>query len=230
MFGIIIAMPTEARCFSSSFREIGKIYKLSDKTLVIVSGMGKQAIEAVETLLQHGATSLISCGSAAGLSPHLKSGTLCIPQKIINAQGETCYCDPGMQEQVLKNLDNKITVSQGNLAHAINILKTQTEKKDLYQISGAEVADMESFYIGQEAQRHQIPFIALRVIIDTFDFDMPERLTQCISIEGRVSIRKILINLCKQPRLLLSLLLLGNNFHKTRKALKNISQIDMFTT
>ncbi|CEG58981.1 phosphorylase family protein [Legionella fallonii] len=230
MFGILIAMPTEARCFSSSFCSIGEVYTFTPKALVAVSGMGELASQAAQTLIKKGVTCLISCGTAVGLAPSIKPGTLCVPQKILNHSKEVYYCDNDWRQQLLTGSSNKISLDEGNLIHTPNILTTSNEKQTLHDSSGAIAADMESLFIAQEAKRHQIPFVALRVVIDDAHFTMPKQLTEAVSSNGEVAIRKILLSLGKQPKLIYPLTTLAINFNKTRKVLKTISQMKMFVS
>lgn len=228
MHGILIAMPAEARCFSPSFRSIGTIYPLNEKTLVAVSGMGKLVSQAAQNLIQQKVRCLISCGTAVGLAPHIKPGTLCIPHQIVSNNQELYHCDPDLRQRVVTCLNGTVSLEEGNLVHTPTILQTTQEKHALYQHSAAIASDMESLFIAQEAQKHQIPFVALRVVIDDAHFTMPKQLTQSISPQGEVALRKLLLHLCKQPSLLSPLITLALNFNKTRKVLKNISQMSMF--
>lgn len=228
MFGILIAMPAEARCFSPSFRSIGKIYNHSQKTLVAVSGMGELASQATRDLIKQGAECLISCGTAVGLAPHIKPGTVCVPQKILSDGQEAYHCDPDLRKRVLESMNGKLPLDEGDLVHTPNILQTRNEKQALYQRSAAMASDMESFFVAQEAKHQKIPFLALRVVIDDAHFTMPEQLTQSISPQGEVVLRSLLIHLCKQPSLLSPLITLALDFNKTRKVLKNVSQMTMF--
>ena len=228
MFGILIAMPAEARCFSPSFRSIGKIYTLSPKTLVAVSGMGALASQSARDLMKQGAGCLISCGTAVGLAPHIKPGTLCIPQQILSDGQDAYDCDPDLRKQVLMSINGSLNLEEGDLVHTAAVLKTSNEKQALYQTSAAIASDMESLFVAQEAKHHQIPFLALRVVIDDAHFTMPEQLTQSISPHGEVILRKLLFNLCKQPSLLSPLLTLAINCNKTRKVLKCVSQMTIF--
>jgi adenosylhomocysteine nucleosidase len=228
MFGILIAMPAEGRCFHSSFRTLGEIYTHGPKTLIAISGMGEHASQTALRLLKKGVTCLVSCGSAAGLDPYIKPGTLCIPQQVINSEGMTYPCAGYLREQVLASIHKGIALKEGSLLHTPTILKTKSEKQALYQRSGAIASDMESFFIAQQAKQYQIPFLALRVVVDGADFNIPKQLTQCISTAGTVSLLKIFLNLCIQPSLLFPLITLANNFNKTRKVLKRVSQLEMF--
>jgi nucleoside phosphorylase len=225
VLGLIFAMPIEARCFSSSFSKIGEIYSFGQKTLVAVAGMGETSGTVAAALVQKGATALISCGSAVGLNPELKSGALCMPDALVNGNGQIYSCDQILREQVFNFLANVKICAKGNLFHTPNVLKTSKEKLSLYENFGAIAADMESFFIAREACQLQIPFLALRVILDEANFNMPDELSQCVSDGGEIHLARILLNVCKNPTFLFSLLMLARNFSKVRKILKQISQM-----
>lgn len=227
VLGIIVALPAEARCFSRAFREKGKIYRLSHNALLIISGMGEGVNQAAAMLHKEGVSCLVSCGTAAGLVSDLKSGMVCIPQAVVNSHGEVYQSDHVVRSQVLLALANQMPISQGRLAHTENILVTSEAKRQLHQVTSAISSDMESFLIAALAQHYQLRFLALRVIIDTVDVNVPNDLLQCMSSAGAISISKLLWAIGYRPALLKSLIVLAKNYYKVRKQLKIFSKIEV---
>lgn len=228
LLGIIIAMPTEARSFSSTFKHIGTIYPLGSRAFVAVSGMGELAAEAAKALRQRQVSCLISCGTAVGLAPDLNPGALCIPEKVVHEHGQSYDSDAFWRQQLLTHLDDRMYYREEPLAHAATILRTGNEKQLLFQQTGAIAADMESFIIAQQAQQMNVPFFAIRTIIDKAQFNMPEALMSCFSPSGEVFLSKIIIHLCRQPKMLFPLLSLARGFSQARTTLKKIAQMEFF--
>ncbi len=228
MLGIIIPMPTEARCFSPRLREMKKLYNVGQHALVVVSGMGEQVIQAAQTLYKAGASCLVSYGTAVGLTTHLRSGTVCIPQHIVNTEGTIYQNDPHLTSLfVEQRYQFKRGFTQGNLAHTADILTTQQSKEQLHQLTGSSAADMESFLIAHMSEQFNIRFFALRVIIDTVDFHFPSEIAQCISPSGKVSTRQLLSNICSHPGLLWPLGTLVRNYYHARNALRQSAKLKM---
>lgn len=223
LLGIIIPMPIEARCFSPSFKRIGSIYSLNDKTLIAVSGMKELAAQAVLALHQYHVRCFISYGTAVALAPDLAPGALCIPQEIVHESGCSFETDSYWRQQLLFNIDEDIIYREESLLHTDKILKRSDEKQHLFQKTGAIAADMESFYIAQKARQLGIPFLVIRAIIDRAEFNMPDILAHSFSSQEVISVFNILTNVCRQPSILFPLFSLTKNFSKARKMLKQIA-------
>src|ERR1051325_5514585 len=95
--GVVAALPVEARCLLGRKAKPGQrvAYGSSgNRSWLQPSGMGPQnARLAAESLLESGATALISWGVTAGLSAELHCGCLVLPKNIVTAAGRTISVD-----------------------------------------------------------------------------------------------------------------------------------------
>lgn len=223
MFGIMIALPKEARHIVPHRMRIGDTYHLSDKAMLVVIGMGESSRSTIRHHAKSGRFStLISLGSAVGLSPLLRPGTVCIPDEVV-CQAQTIPCHQGLQADFRAALGHDCLIVQKRLTHTSHVLTKLEEKESLYLNSKAVVADMESFLIGQEALRHELNFLAIRVVVDSLHLHIPQSLLDCCL--PNVSLPKLLWIITRQPKLLLNLLTLSKHFKQAQKTFNTVTQV-----
>ncbi len=225
MFGILVALPLEARRIVPHHMHIGESYPLSDNAMLIVTDMGASALPLIKRHAESGQfATLISLGTAVGLSPQLTTGTLCIPDEVV-WDGQTIRCHQGLQTAFVSGLKKDHNIVQKRLAHTAHVLTSLEEKEQLYHKTRAGVADMESFLIGQEALRCQINFLAIRVILDSMDLHMPQSLLKCCL--PTVSLPKLIGTLFRQPTLLFTLLAFAKHFSQAQKTIQRVTQLGL---
>ena len=104
------------------------------------------------------------------------------------------------------------------------------DKNRLYQTTQAIAVDMESAAVAQLAHQAQIPFIAIRSIVDPAQLDLPKALNYAMTDSGVISISKLLRYLCSHPGDLPRLIKLGLHFNAAKKTLKHLaSQLPQIT-
>ena len=225
MFGIMVALPAEARGIVARRLRVGDTYRLSDKAMLIVTGMGASAIPIIRRTAELGVFStLSSLGTAVGLSPTLTAGTICIPDEVVFGE-QTVRCHPALQYDFVDALKAQHGIDQRCLTHTPTVLTCLQEKQALHQKSAAVVADMESFLIGQEAMRYQLQFLAIRVIVDSLHVHIPQPILQCCV--PSLALSQLLWTICRQPRLLAPLLTLAKHFQQAKKVLNCVAQVDI---
>lgn len=225
MFGIMIALPMETRRIVAHRMRVGDTYPLSEKAILIVTGMGEAALPVIKHHAESGQFStLISLGTAVGLSPLLSSGMVCIPDEVM-FDAQTIRCHQGLQADFVSALKEDCWIVQKRLIHTDRILTSLEEKENLYQRTHALVADMESFLIGQEAFRHQLNFLAIRVVVDCMHLHMPQSLLDCCM--PNVSVPQLLWTLGKQPHLFNTLIKFTKHFNRARKTIGNVAQLKL---
>jgi adenosylhomocysteine nucleosidase len=125
------------------------------------AGMGPvPARIAADTIYKHSSgeiSLMISVGYAGALKPTLKVADLLEPKEIICAADDT---------EIINSQGSGTLVSAGAVAGA-DAKKTMTQK---YQ---ADAVDMEAYSVADVARIYGIPFRAIKVISDEFDFPMP---------------------------------------------------------
>src|SRR5512137_389790 len=112
----------------------GDLIQLSGGTVIQLSGMGPQRAEvAGRNLLGHGATDLLSWGSAGGLVSALSPGSLVLPGKVIGADQSYYSTDPAWHRRLFDRLKGSLDLHQGSLAESATALKGSTEKRILFE-------------------------------------------------------------------------------------------------
>ena len=83
---------------------------------------------------------------------------------------------------------------------------------------------MESAAVAQLAKQAQIPFIAIRSIVDPAKLNLPEAINYAMTDSGVVSIAKLTRYLCRHPGELPGLIILGLHFKAASKTLQYLAR------
>jgi adenosylhomocysteine nucleosidase len=163
--GVVAALEFEARSLGDP----------GDGSMISVSGIGADnAARNARALVAAGAGALLSWGVAGALDPALACGTAVLPGEVLRAHGEaggaalqrfaTCR---GWRERLLAALQGQAAVVSGTLLSSAAPVTTLAHKASLFRQTMAVAVDMESAAVAGVAAEHGLPFIALRVILDT---------------------------------------------------------------
>lgn len=224
MLGIITALPIEARSFGQRFA-VKKIFHLDAQKILFVSGMGKEhAEQAAHHLVEYGAKSLLSFGTAGALAPYLKAGDIIIPNKIIT-NDETFNLDLRWQEELVYSAYYAGRVFQQALFHTPTIIQNSSCKQKLLQTTGAIAADMETGAIAAIAEQYKIPMACIRVITDPAHFSLPQLAAQALSWDGKLNWRILFKNLTQYPHQWLDILRLAQFFRQSKYSLNQLAKI-----
>jgi adenosylhomocysteine nucleosidase len=169
--GVVAALEFEARCLS----------RLSDGSLIGISGIGADnAARAARALIAGGAGALLSWGVAGALEPALECGAAVLPCQVLRQPGaadgptlqrfDTCRA---WRERVRSALQGHVRVVDGALLSSAAPVAAAHGKASLFRDTGAVAVDMESAAVAAVAAAHGLPFIALRVILDTASDSLP---------------------------------------------------------
>jgi adenosylhomocysteine nucleosidase len=217
--GIVVATTAEARSLT-------KHPVVSGGALLQISGIGaKRAHLAARTLLEKGATSLLSWGSAGGLIPGLSPGSLVLPKNIIAVDGSVYPVDATWRESLCAQLKEKINLREGLLAESITAVTCPEEKATLFQQTGAIAVDMESAAVAAEAQQAGVPFMAIRAIADPVGITLPQSALASLDEFGRLRPLRLLKALAKNPVELSALIRLGRNFRAAQSTLSIVARL-----
>jgi adenosylhomocysteine nucleosidase len=225
--GIVVALPEELTTLTSKKIDKGRCHFLGDKLLIAYSGAGfPNAQSAAELLVNEGATQLISWGCAAALSASLKPGDLILADELIDAEGcrDAKFCVSTDWHNYTKDmLMPFVGVHTGRLAESRSIVSSSTKKKQLHSTTDAVALDMESIAIARVAWDHALPFLAIRVIADPVDMNLPPAVNYSLNDRGEVVLGKLLLFLFLHPAELPGLIKLGLYFNAAKKTLKSIA-------
>lgn len=222
--GILVALPEELHTLTKRKIEQGQCVAINKNILVCVSGAGPvNAKMATQKLIAHGATNIISWGCAAALAADLHPGDLTIVQQLIAASGEQLNINTPWLQATHAQLAPHVAIRTGSLLESQVIVADSVEKKYLAQKSRAQVLDMESFASAAVAEQDGIPFMAIRVIADTLEMDLPSVVVKAMDEHGKIQFGKLLLGVIMQPEQLIELIKLGRYFRQATNTLKLVA-------
>ena len=225
--GIISALPAEANCLTNYSLPSKKILTIND-TLILVSGIGSEnAASAAQQLINHGATSLLSWGTAGGLSDTLRFGDILLPQfvQLSNTENGQYQTDHNWRQQIIKLISSDLKPHDGLLLQTNEIIADTRQKSLLHEKTTAIAVDMESGSIAKVAALHDLPFLIIRSIVDTSNETIPMSAINSIDEFGQTKPATLIANLIKNPGDIPKLIKLGKHFRQARKNLKQVSTL-----
>ena len=226
MLGIVVSLPWELKTLTRQTILMGTCRRISDDTLVALSGIGtKRAYAASELLVSRGATALLSWGCAAALDDRLKPGTVMLPERVISATGESYPVSVEWHRQLHQTLSAKYPVRTDALLESETIVNTPDAKRTLAQQTQAVATDMESGAQARLARARRMPFVVVRVIVDTASTQIPENVMRALDSSGDINVRSCLARAILRPADGMAMMKLGMQFNAARKTLKQASAL-----
>ena len=222
--GIVCALASEARHLGPiSLQE--PIELLPDGTLVAVTGMGPRAASAGATaLIEAGCTALASFGLAGGLDPDLAAGAVLLPAEVLGKAGQRVTTNEEWRGRVALAVTRYAPVRSGGLLTTPHAIASVADKADLFRTTGAVAVDMESLAIGEVATHHELPFIAVRVIVDSAGDVLPRAVTAAADNQGHLQIWRLLGALTLAPGELAPLIRLARRYRAANRSLAAIAR------
>jgi hopanoid-associated phosphorylase len=183
-----------------------------------VYGMNPQALDTeMEQAVSHGASGILSFGTAAGLSPNLQAGAIVIARNV--HRHDRSYAANREWAQRLSAFLPEATVA--DVAGVDEPITSIEEKSALFQRTGAFAADMESHRVARMAERHHLPFAVLRVVLDSAVCALPPAALASTHSDGRINILGLLGSLIAHPGQIPALITLAGDHAKAKRALVN---------
>jgi adenosylhomocysteine nucleosidase len=220
--GVVAALAAEARALSPSMRRGGpkffsEFLRLHDGTLLAVSGIGcPAAAAAARALVAAQVSALMTFGLAGALDPALAAGTIMLPGELISRDGARFVTCKAWRERVAASLG--LAVSTGTLLTSARAIETPAEKAAAFRDTGAAAVDMESAAVAEVAAAHGLPFIAVRVIVDTAGDALPPAVVAA-SRAGRVEIGRLIAGLVAAPGEIAALIRLTRRYRTAMRSL-----------
>ncbi len=221
--GIIAALPAEQRTLSTRRIACGGWIRLTDNTLLALSGAGpERAAAAGRRLIEEGINALLSWGCAAGLDSALAPGALVLPETLIAADGRAHNVDPTWHQRLHRCLSECLVVHTGSVVESRHLVVEATEKAALFERFRGIALDMESVAIAQLAAGKGIPFVIIRTIADPANSNLPQSVARALDSRGNVDLRKLFSYTLVHPAEFGRLLQLGWHFCAARRTLKRV--------
>ncbi len=118
---------------------------------------------------------LVSAGFCGGLDPSLKPGDLILATEIIH-RGQTIRIAPALLKRAQAALDRGgVAYRPGPIVTAPRVIATRADKASLHVDTGAVGVEMEAGVLAAWAQTREIPFLAVKSVLDPADADLPLR-------------------------------------------------------
>ncbi len=217
--GVVAALAAEACTLGPAVRRSDGLSCLSDGALLAVSGMGgARATIAARRLVDAGASALMSFGLAGGLDPRLNVGSVVLPAAVISRAGAHFPTTAEWREKLHLLIARDRTVVIGQLLTSPTPLDSVADKAEAFRATGAMAVDMESLGVAEVAAAHGLPFVVLRVIVDTAADRVP-RAVLAASRGGQVSIRRLIGGLVAAPGDLVELIRLARRYRAAIRSL-----------
>jgi adenosylhomocysteine nucleosidase len=221
--GVVAALEAEARTLGPVVRRRDGLSSLGDGALLAVSGMGGAlAADAARHLVDAGAAALMSFGLAGGLDPALRAGTVVLPTAVISRGGEHFLTSTGWREQLGRAIAKQRPVAGGTLLTSLAAIGAVADKAAAFRETGAVAVDMESLGVAEVAAAHHLPFIAVRVIVDTAADVLPQAV-MAASRGGHVNLGRLIGGLAVAPLDLIALIRLGQRYRAATRSLAAVA-------
>lgn len=224
LLGVVAALESEARPLGRALRRRDGLASLGDGALLAVSGMGGAlAAIAARSLADAGAARLLSFGMAGGLDPTLRAGTVVLPTDVISASGARFSTSAQWREQLRLAIASVRPTAAGVLLGSATPVDAVADKAALFRETGAVAVDMESLGVAEVAAARGLPFMAVRVIVDTAD-DMLPPAVLAASRTGQVNLRRLIGGLSLAPLEWVAVIRLAQRYRAARRSLRAVAR------
>jgi adenosylhomocysteine nucleosidase len=156
--------------------------------VLLECGVGRDAAHrGAEALITgHQPAFVISAGFAGGLQPQVKRGEIVMADRLVDVSGRTLSIDLRISSDALARSPG---VHVGRMLTVDEIVHTAAEKSALGERHQALSVDMETFAVAEACGRAGVRFMAVRVISDAVDDELPrdiDRLVRKRTAAGRL--------------------------------------------
>ena len=226
--GVVAALAAEARTLGKAVRRRDGLWSLSEGALLAVGGMGGAlAARAARSLVDAGAAGLLSFGFAGGLDPSLSAGTVLLPTEIVSGKGGRFMTSTDWRERLCVAFAERRPAAGALLTSAAPI-DSVADKASAFRETGAVAVDMESLGVAEVAAAFGLPFIAVRVIVDTAADVLPQAVLAA-NRAGSLSLPHLLGGLALAPLELVALIRLAQRYWAATRSLAAVARAGLLT-
>lgn len=181
----------------------------------VATGIGAtNALHAAEAVISKEYSFCIVSGFAGALEATVKLGDVVVAEKVQHAgNGGTAICARNLVTRAAQDGAKLIPT----LLTADHVVNTAAEKARLSPFAPA--VDMETFSILNVARARSLPAVAIRVISDSFDQDLPVDIDTMVDAQGQVKIAGVARYVARHPLTLPALVRLGRETKTAAEAL-----------
>jgi adenosylhomocysteine nucleosidase len=223
--GVVAALDREARTLGPSVQSNAGFHILADGTLRAVSGMGCAAAGmAARGLIEAGAKALVSWGMAGGLDPDLQAGAICLPREVVAPDGMRFATAPSWHDTLTASIASCRPLASGALLTCLHPIAGVAAKAAARRETGAVAVDMESSAVAEVAAASHVPFMAIRVIVDTALDAIPASVTAA-GESGQIQIGRLLLGLARSPGDVVLLARLARRYRAAMGSLRAVGKL-----
>jgi adenosylhomocysteine nucleosidase len=184
---------------------------------LVVTGMGREnASRVAGAMMKEPYEFCISAGFAGALGDRFAVGDILVADGVQRfGRAKTLQCSRNLVDAARSEGAKQVNL----FLTSDHVVRTVAEKARLAPFAAA--VDMESFAIASAAQAHRVPMVAIRVISDTTERELPIRLETMVDERGCVSVSSVLRQVLSHPLQLPALIRLGRESSIAAEALAN---------
>ena len=188
--------------------------------LLVQFGMGRARAEAAgkSVLPRYPLSAVLSLGFAGALVGGLSAGDVVLCSAVRHGREEAIECDSNLLFRAAM-ASQPFAVTNAVAVSSETFVSSPVTKRGLAVSSGASVVDMESYWIGKEAQRLGLPFLSVRAISDPLAARLPP-IERFIDGDGCWCPGRIALHCLARPQALIGLLSFGR---AARRAASNLA-------
>ena len=123
---------------------------------------------------------IMAFGFAGGLAPSIKSGDLVTATQIHEEGGPPIQCDQEMLDAV-EAVASELGCRSLPEYTSRQPVCAPSDKRDLFDRTGASFVTMEDYYFAKEASRLGVPFVSVRAIVDSADQHVPPSVADIVN-------------------------------------------------
>lgn len=162
---------------------------------------------------------ILSFGLAGGLAPGLRAGDVVIASQILSGE-ERYRADAKWHQAMIAAFNGTLSIHRGAFAGHDAVLTNSADKAALHAATSALAVDMESHIAAEYAQRHGLPFAAIRAISDPAHRSLPELASDALRPDGSVDLMKVISGVLRQPAQIPALIAAGSDSNKAFASLR----------
>jgi adenosylhomocysteine nucleosidase len=225
VIGLVAALPLEVECVAGRL-EPGASATLSGSSRLRLSGLGSHnARRAAMELIDSGVSALLSWGSAGGLAPGLRPGTLLLPENVLNSEGRRFEVTVSWRTKLHELASRQFEIHTGALVQSLHPVTTVLQKQTLFARTGAVAVDMESAAIAEVAASRGLPFVAVRAVLDPATRGLPPSALAAIDSSGRLLVKDLVRGLLRRPGDLPGILVLWSDMRLACSTLATVARL-----
>lgn len=167
---------------------------------------------------------VVSLGTAGALAGGLRAGDLLLPERVIGFQTEYPVAGQWRSRLVEQLSSAGMHVQEAAILHSEAMVCDVAEKSRLHRTTGAGAVDMESAQLARLAAEVNIPFLAVRVVVDEADQEVPGCLSVALSDDGDLRIAALLRAMLRRPGEMPGVVRMARSFGKARVTLGDVAR------